>query len=108
MQTQVAQTSREANSKISLGQRKSLQDLVVEVVAAAHHAGRADLSGREIQSVIERQHLQRVEMSTLSGRITALVDAKRLVRVKNARTCTVTGQNIHPVRVVAQQAGLCY
>jgi len=51
-------------------------------------------------------HGKRIDASSVSARVNGLIAAGRLVRLERSRPCRVTGRDIHPVRVVAVQAGL--
>ncbi len=84
------------------GELKKIHDIVM---AAARH-GIDDMSGREIQAQYERVHGKRIDSGTVSARVAGLVAANRLERCRIARACRVTGKDIHPVRVVAQQSRL--
>ena len=99
-------TSAQALAGIGLinlsGELKKIHDIVI---AAARH-GIPDMSGREIQAQYERIHGKRIDSGTVSARISGLLAANRLERCRIARPCHVTGKDIHPVRVVAQQQRL--
>ncbi|WP_114968534.1 hypothetical protein [Rhodoferax ferrireducens] len=111
-QTTSAQTSAQAFGAVGLSNLKKLQDKILDICIAAQRNGARDLSGREIQQRYE-QHFSlaqgyavRIEMSSVSSRVNALVSAGRLERVEVARACAVTGSNILPVRVPMTQASL--
>lgn len=78
---------------------------IFNIVLGANRNGIADLSGREIQQRYEFQTSRRIDTSTISGCISRLVCAKRLERTP-ARSCSITGFNIVPVRAVVQQTRL--
>jgi hypothetical protein len=56
------------------------------------------LSLKEIKSIYQQWHGD-IELSTVSDRVNALVAAKRLERLETTRKCSISGINIHPVRV---------
>ena len=99
-------TSAQSLDALGMSKRKSQGDLVYDVVRAHCVAGGGDMSGREIQAEYEAVHGRRIDSGTVSARVNALVTAKRLVRSAGTRKCTITGADIHPVLVVAQQARL--
>ena len=101
-----AATSAQALQRIGNVKRKQLQDEIHDICIAMHRHGMEDISGKEIQAQYELIHGKRIEASTISSRVSNLIDAGRLVRVADARPCRVTGNNIHPVRVPATQARL--
>lgn len=105
----VADTSREAASKISGLARKSLSDLIEAVVVGAMRAGAADLSMKEIQAELRRVYERDVEVASISGRVNELVAAKRLVRLENSRRpCRVTGHTIAPLSAPLVQERMFY
>jgi hypothetical protein len=105
----VAPTSAQALRKISHGERRTLTDLIESVVAQAQRSGSKDLSMREVQAELLRAYGRQEELSTISGRVNALVESKRLLRDKiNTRRCTITGQTIQPLSVPPVQERLCY
>lgn len=104
----VANTSRESLAHVPLRERQNLSDQIHDVVAAALRNGAKDVSMREVQDVLWRVHGKRVDMSSISGRVNDLVAAKRLVRdTEHARPCQISGREIHPLSVPAQQGRLC-
>jgi len=105
----IADTSRESLGQISLPARKSLSDQIESVIASACRSGAKDMSMKEAQAALARVYGRTVELSSISARVNELVAAKRLVRDKlNTRPCTVTGQAIHPLSVVAEQERMFY
>lgn len=109
MQTQhvnTAATSAQALQRIGNVKRKQLQDEIHDICIALHRNGASDISGKEIQAQYELIHGRRIEASTISSRVSNLIDAGRLVRLPDTRPCRVTGNNIHPVQVPATQARL--
>lgn len=78
---------------------------IFNIVIGANRNGIPDLSGREIQQRYEFELSKRIDTSTISGAISRLVCAKRLERTA-PRSCSITGFNIVPVRVVVQQVRL--
>lgn len=99
-------TSAQALQSISVRQLKNKQDRVFDICLAAQRHGIGDLSGKEIQQQYELVHGERIDASSISARVNALVTAKRLERVRMTRPCCVTGRDIHPVRVPMMQARL--
>lgn len=98
-------TSCQAHAEISTSQRKYSVDLIYDIVAAAVRNGAIDMSLREIAHTYERIHGKRIDVGTVSARVTNLVTAQRLVRLPNAdRACTLSGKTVSPVTVVAKQA----
>jgi putative hemolysin len=49
---------------------------------------------------------KRIDKGTVSARVKNLIDGRRLERCRIARPCSVTGRDIHPVRVMAHQTRL--
>lgn len=92
-------TSAEAFGKVGIRRLKWIQDELESICLAAHACGLPDLSLREIQCRYEETHQRRIEMSTVSSRINALVTSTRLVRDGVCRLCSITGRTISPVRV---------
>lgn len=97
-------TSAMALDAVGLTGRMGLQNKILDICLREQRGGAEDLSGKEIQVIFERQYGQRIEASTVSGRVNELVAAKRLERIVLTRKCTVTGRDIHAVRVPATQA----
>lgn len=112
LHTTTAQSSAQALASVGLSNIKKLQDRIHDICIAAQRNGVLDLSGREIQQRYEQQYSieqgrdVRIEMSSVSSRVNALVSAGRLERLEVARACSVTGSNILPVRVPMMQARL--
>lgn len=105
----IAQTSRESLSQVSLTQRKNLSDTICDVVVAACRNGAADMSMKEIQHVMRNVHGMSVEMSSISGRVNDLVKAGRLLRDQlHMRTCSISQRDIHPLSAPAQQTRAFY
>jgi hypothetical protein len=101
----VASTSRESISEFSGRDRKHQIDVIFDVVAAACRNGAQDISLQEIAYTYELVHGKRIDVGTVSGRVNALVTAKRLVRLPcSERRCTRSNKMVHPVTVAAQQA----
>lgn len=98
--------TRLTTSNMPLPVQKQLQDKILDICITAKRNGRADLSGKEIQERYELVHGKRIDASSVSARVNGLIAAGRLVRLERSRPCRVTGRDIHPVRVVAVQAGL--
>lgn len=101
-----SETSAQALNQIGLPKLKGELDKIHDIVLAAHRHGIDDMSGREIQQRYEQIHGKRIDSGTVSARCNGLIAAGRLERCRIARACHVTGKDIHPVRVVAQQSRL--
>lgn len=99
-------TSAQSLGEIGLRQLKGELDKIHDIVLAAARHGVDDMSGREIQARYELIYGKRIDSGTVSARVKNLVDGKRLERCRIARSCTITGKDIHPVRVTAQQTRL--
>ena len=97
-----------AQSFDALGQRaqKGHMDLIEEVVRNACRAGQVDISMREIQLMLRRDADVSLDVSSISGRVNALVCAKRLVRAGESRKCTVTGRDIRALSTPMTQGRL--
>ena len=99
-------TSATSLHALGLQGQKSQMDLVEAVVRAACKRGAADISMREVQQALTRDHQVNLDLSSISGRVTALVTAKRLVRAEQSRKCTVTGRDIRALSVPMTQGVL--
>lgn len=103
----VAETSLQAHSQIGMRKRKGQLDVIFDIVLGACRNGAADMSLREISAAFHRLHGKPIDVGTVSGRVTQLVAAERLVRVEGSeRLCTLSGKTVHPVTVPAKQARL--
>lgn len=97
-------TSGMALRQISGYKRKSLADLIEAVVANAMRSGAKDMTMREVQQALVTKYARSVDMSSISGRVSELIEAKRMVRDKTVtRVCTVSGYTVHPLTVPPQQ-----
>lgn len=104
----IAQTSLEAHGQIGMRERKGQLDVIFDIVLGACRNGAPDLSLREIAAAYHRLHGKPIDVGTVSGRVTQLVTAQRLVREPGSeRLCTLSGKTVHPVTVPAKQARLC-
>lgn len=109
---QVQSTSAEAYDAIGIPAKKRLQDAILDAMSAASAKGVRDLSGQELRRALETQYsltagrAVRVDTSSMTSPITRLIDANRIERLKDSRPCSITGQNIHPLRLKAIQARL--
>lgn len=105
-------SSAQAYSQISLGRKKQMQDDILAICTNHQRNGALDMSAQEIRRVLELQYQAergqstRVDMSSMTSPIARLVDANRLQRLAHKRVCSITGQNIHPLRVPMTQARL--
>ena len=98
--------SGQALREIGTAKLKNKQDRVFDIVQAHQRNGHPDMSGKEIQHSYELIHGERIDAGNVSARIASLVAARRLEHVIQTRPCRVTGRDINPVRVVAQQSRL--
>lgn len=106
---QVADTSRDALKRISTAARMSILERIESVVTDSGRRGVRDMSAREIRDKIEADTGRRIELSTITARVNELVTAGRLQRdPAYTRACTVTGQQIHPLRAVPKQTRAFY
>lgn len=105
-------TSAQSHHSISLGRKKQMQDDILAICTTHQRHGALDMSAQEIRRVLERQYQAergastRVDMSSMTAPIARLVDASRLQRLAHKRACSITGKNIHPLRVPMTQARL--
>lgn len=106
LQSPTTESSAAALAALSTSHLKNETDRIYDIVMAAHLHGIDDMSGREIQARYELLHGKRIDSGSVSARISSLISARRLERCRIARACLVTGSDIRPVRVVAQQSRL--
>lgn len=107
--SEATNTSAAALQQISMRQRQGLGDLIESAIRLNHKRGLPDVSMREVQATLEREFDRRVDMSSISGRINALIAANRIVRHEQSpRVCSITGHLIKPVSVPAQQDRFAY
>lgn len=103
MHTNMLDTSVEAFHQLPISTLKTQSDRIYEVVAA-HCARRGtDASLNEIKRLYRATHGKDIELSTTSARVNALVAAGRLERLEITRKCSITGRNVHPIRLPAKQ-----
>lgn len=96
--TAVAETSREALSKISGTRAALITDAIFRAVEEAERAGTDGASMREIKEALAKRNMD-VDMSTISGRVAELIKVKRLKRKTEKRMCSVSHQCIGPLVV---------
>lgn len=101
--TRTAETSAASFKGVTAGQMKRLNDELFDLVQGAQRNGCKDLSLRELQQAYELRHSKRIELGTVSGAVTRMVAAKKLVRDATPRRCHVTGREILPFCVPATQ-----
>lgn len=106
MHQTASDTSALALGRIGLPTLKTENDKIADICLAAQRNGCDDLSGKEIQARYELLYGKRIDASAVSARVNALVTAHRLERSTITRACSITGQDIHPVRVPAVQSRL--
>lgn len=101
----IADTSREALRQISSPERKHQADVIFDIVVGACRNGAQDLSLREIAHTYALVHGKPIDVGTVSGRVTSLVAAHRLVRLSGSRRlCSISRKTVDPVTVPATQA----
>ena len=111
-QTSPSDTSGQVFHKISNGRKKNLQDAIVAICALWQRKGVQDFGATELSLLLEAQalsdtgHTVRINSSSLSGPISGLVAAGRLVKREGKRPCTHTRQDIQAYFVPATQARL--
>lgn len=99
--------SQVAAEKQEQRQRKQQGDVVLDIVVAAVRNGAIDMSLREIAQTFTKVHRKPIDVGTVSARVTALVDAGRLVRLPGSvRACSISGKTVSPVTVPATQVRL--
>lgn len=79
---------------------------VLDIVLGLQRNGAVNVSRREVQASYERVYGKRIDMSSVSSSVHALVSAGRLYSVPKLRECLVTGKTICPVAAPAAQVGL--
>lgn len=102
---QPVNTSAQALGAMPLREIKQLQDKIHDICLAAQRNGYEDLTRKEIQHRYELLYSRRIDASTVSSRVHNLIVGGRLERAK-VRNCTVTGNEVEPVRVPLKQARL--
>ncbi len=98
MKTAVQDTSITAYHAIPARRLGALQGRIVDIVEEQLKAGRDDLSLQEIKAAYHAKWHTTIDLSSVSGRVNELVGV-RLERLETTRACTVTGKQIHPVRI---------
>lgn len=112
MPRRISETSAQSHAAIGNKPRQKLQNDIFDICVQEQRKGASDLSGQEVRRLLEAKYSLergkevRVDMSSITAPIGRLVTAGRLLRVKTVRQCSVTSQNIHPLRVPATQARL--
>lgn len=101
--TSTAETSAASFKNVSAKSMKRLNDDLFDLVQGAQRNGCKDLSLRELQQAYELRHSKRIELGTVSGAVTRMVAANKLVRDSTPRRCHVTGREILPFCVPATQ-----
>jgi len=101
--TTTGETSAIAFKQVRASGLKRLNDDLLDLVRGAQLNGCKDLSLRELQQAYELRHCKRIELSTVSGSVTRLVAAGKLVRDAAPRQCHVTGREILPFCAPATQ-----
>lgn len=102
---QPVNTSAQAFHALRMPDLKQLQDKIHDICLAAQRNGYDDLTRKEIQARYELLYSARIDASTVSSRVHNLIVAGRLERTA-VRRCTVTGNEVEPVRVPMKQARL--
>jgi len=94
--TTTLETSATAFKQVSATQLKCLNDTLFDLVVGAQLHGAKDMSLRELQQAYEARHNKRIELGTVSGAITRMVAAHKLVRNTMPRHRAITGREILP------------
>lgn len=102
---QPVNTSAQAFAALRVPDLKQLQDKIHDICVAAQRNGLDDLTRKEIQARYELLYSCRIDASTVSSRVHNLIVGGRLERAP-VRRCTVTGNEVEPVRVPLKQARL--
>ena len=108
----IAETSAHAHASIGNKRRQKLQTDIFDICVHAQRNGASDLSGQEVRRLLEAKYSLeqgkevRVDMSSITAPVGRLVAAGRVLRLETVRPCSVTSQNIHPLRVPMTQARL--
>jgi len=98
-------TSAQGLASVGLSGQKNQADEVLDICTAAQRNGTKNLSLREIAKRWELLHGTRIDVGTVSARVSNLVSASRLVRVlADARPCTISGKTVQPVSVPMHNA----
>lgn len=100
-----ANTSAQALHQISNGKRKTLCDMIVDVVTQAQRRGERDLSMREVQAALHQAYGRWVDVSTISARVNEMVGT-RLQRTTAPRQCTISKAQVQALSVPLRQASL--
>jgi hypothetical protein len=103
--TTTGETRATAFKGVKASGLKRLNDDLLDLVRGAQMNGCKDLSLRELQQAYELRHSKRIELGTVSGAVTRLVAANKLVRDATPRRCNVTGREIMPFCAPAKQEG---
>ena len=90
-----------------LGIKKDSDDVYL-VIALACRSGVADLTRREIRELGEQRFERRMDSGWISRCVNDLVKAQRVLERPDNRACTVTGNMVGVVYVVAKQVRLVY
>lgn len=101
---QAPRTSAQALHKISNTKRKTLCDMIVDVVTQAQRKGAKDMSMREVQAALNEAYGRWVDVSTISGRVNELMAGNRLQRTTEPRHCTISKALVQALSVPMQQA----
>ena len=99
-------TSAQALRQISNSKRKTLCDMIVDVVTQAQRKGAKDMSMREVQAALNEAYGRWVDLSTISGRVTELMAGNRVQRTTKPRPCTISKALVQALSVPMQQASL--
>lgn len=99
-------TSAQALHQISNGKRKTLCDMIVDVVTQANRKGVRDLSMREVQVALNESYGRWVDVSTISARVNELMAGNKLLRVTQPRQCTISKAMVQALSVPMRQASI--
>lgn len=102
---QPVNTSGQAFAALRPPDIKHKLDRICDICLAAQRNGYDDLTRKEIQARYEMLYGCRIDASSVSSSVNNLIIGKRLERAP-VRCCTVTGNEVEPVRVPYTQARL--
>lgn len=100
------ETSAESLHAVGYRKMAAQQREIFDVVLGCQKNGMQDMSLTEIRDTYERLHSKRIDLNRVSSRVSDLVAAQRLERRSEARPCSISQRNVHPVFVPAKQVRL--
>jgi hypothetical protein len=94
-------TTRDASAQalrsLNVPMLKTMGDQIEWIVRTAIRAGALNITRREIQARYEATFMRRIDTSSVSARVNALVAAKRLQEHPDSRKCTITGHDVSTI-----------